>query len=54
MTFLKTSAINRARQFPTANGALAFGLTMKGHPLHPLYISRNEGLRPFDLMSIVS
>ena len=54
MTFLKTSAINRARQFPTAHGALAFGSTMKGHPLHPLYISRKEGLRPFDLMSIVS
>ena len=47
MTFLKTSAINRGCQFPTALGPLALGLTMQGHPLHPLYISQKKGFNTF-------
>ena len=50
MAFLKASAINRAGLFPTALGPLALGLTRKSHPLHPLYISRRESLRTFDLI----
>ncbi|WP_320667267.1 DUF1643 domain-containing protein [Prochlorococcus sp. MIT 1307] len=40
---------NRLFQFPCALGPLAIGLTKKGHPRHPLYISQKEVLKPFDL-----
>ncbi len=48
MRLLKSQSIDRSSFFPKANGPLALGLTKDGHPLHPLYVSSKEVLKPFD------
>ena len=50
MSWLKKNAFERAYQYPSAFGPLALGLTSKGHPRHPLYLSNKEVLRPFELI----
>ncbi len=40
----------RIQRYPLACGLLAIGVTKKGHPCHPLYVSRNKHLRPFYLI----
>ncbi len=49
ISMLRTSEIVRRSKFPLASGPLTLGLTLKGHPRHPLYISNRESLRPLDL-----
>ena len=49
ISFLEINEIVRRSQYPDASGPLTLGLTNKGHPRHPLYISNRESLRPLDL-----
>ncbi len=48
MRYLKNDFANRNNQLPKSNGPLSLGLTLEGHPCHPLYISNKEVLKPFD------
>ena len=50
INLVKKNAIDRNFQYPFARGPLALGLTKRGHPLHPLYISHKDGLKPFQLI----
>ena len=38
----------RSKNYPHSKGPLTIGLTKGGEPKHPLYLSRNLVLRPFD------
>ena len=49
MSLLRVSSIMRSSQYPCAAGPLILGLTYKGHPRHPLYMSNQETLKPLDL-----
>ena len=49
LRLLKINAIKRSSKYPSARGPLALGLTLKGHPRHPLYIPNRECLKTFDL-----
>ena len=42
---------NRRNNFPESLGPLCLGLTVNGHPRHPLYLSAKEVLRPFQITS---
>jgi len=37
----------REDQFPKATGLMTIGLTLKGHPRHPLYASSKAVLKPY-------
>ncbi len=41
---------NRAIKSPSSLGPMTLGTTLKGHPVHPLYIPANTSLRPFNFI----
>ncbi len=45
---LENFFVSRAKNLPNSFGPLALGLTLQGHPRHPLYLSRRLDLKPFD------
>ncbi len=49
LRILKINEIVRRSHYPSASGPLAIGLTLKGNPRHPLYLSSQASLRPLDL-----
>ncbi len=49
ISLFKDHFAKRKRLFPSSKGPLALGLTKYGQPLHPLYIPKNESLKPFIL-----
>ncbi len=46
MNLLRINAAKRVSEYPFAFGPLVIGLTRKGEPRHPLYVSNREVLRP--------
>ena len=49
LSTLRVNASMRRSQYPYAFRPLTFGLTLNGHPRHPLYISNRATLQSFDL-----
>ncbi len=47
ISFLKLFGVIRSKTFPNSYGPMALGMTLKGNPRHPLYLSRKEDLEPF-------
>ncbi len=50
INILRSSSKRRIKKFDKAKGPLVIGLTKKGNPMHPLYVSSKKILRPLDIM----
>ncbi len=47
MSLMKSFWDKRTSEFPKASGPLTLGVTLNGHPCHPLYLPTSSVLKPF-------